>query len=143
MPQGRVLQIHLKVGRRRPMQRVPLANAVAGKGLVGDVAFGRARRQLLLTDLADLDHFHLQPGEVRENITLAGVPLADLPRGSRLQLGDVTVEITGDCTPCEQLEDLRPGLQEDIRGRRGMLARVVKGGMLREGDPAYLDSSDS
>lgn len=143
MPQGKVLQIHLKIGRRRPMQRVPHADAVAGKGLVGDVSFGRSRRQLLLTDRADLEHFRLQPGQVRENITLAGVSLAGLPPGSRLQIGEVVVEITGDCTPCEQIEELRPGLQEGIRGRRGMLARVVKGGTFREGDPAYLDSSDS
>jgi MOSC domain-containing protein YiiM len=142
MPEGKIFQIHLKVGRRRPMLRVPRAEAVALKGLVGDIAFGRSRRQLLLTDRADLDHFHLQPGEVRENITLTGVPLAGLPRGSRLQLGDVIVEITGDCTPCEQIEELRPGLQDEIRGRRGMLARVVKGGTFREGDPARLGPSD-
>ncbi len=118
------------------MRNVAEAVAVPEKGLMGDVSFGRSRRQLLLVDQADLDRYDLRPGDVRENITLAGVPLSGLGRGTRLQLGSVVVEITGECTPCEMLDGLRPGLREEIRGRRGMLGRVVEGGTLREGDLA-------
>jgi MOSC domain-containing protein YiiM len=32
------------------------------------------------------------------------------------------------------MDDLRPGLQEAIRGERGVLARVVSGGTIRVGD---------
>lgn len=118
------------------MRKVSEAVAVPGRGLQGDVSFGRSRRQLLLVDQADLDRFRLGPGDVRENITLEGVPLSTLPRGTRLSLGPVVVEITGECTPCEMLDDLRPGLREEIRGRRGMLGRVLVGGTLRAGDLA-------
>jgi len=44
------------------------------------------------------------------------------------------LEVTLPCTPCGQMEDLRPGLRKEIRGRRGMLCRVVQGGAIREGD---------
>jgi hypothetical protein len=135
-PPGRVVRLHLKIGHKRPMRNVAEAVAVPEKGLMGDVSFGRSRRQLLLVDQADLDRHGLHPGDVRENITLAGVPLSGLPRGARLQIGSVVVEITGECTPCEMLDTLRPGLREEIRGRRGMLGRVVEGGTLREGDLA-------
>jgi MOSC domain-containing protein YiiM len=129
-----VIRLQLKVGHQRPMRRVAEVDAVAGMGLVGDVSYGRSRRQLLIVDQADLDRFGLPQGGVRENITLSGIPLAALARGTRLHLGQIVVEITGDCAPCEQIEELRPGLREAIRGRRGMLARVVEGGILHEGD---------
>ena len=135
-PPGRVVRLHLKIGHKRPMRNVAEAVAVPGKGLMGDVSFGRSRRQLLLVDQADLDRYDLRPGDVRENITLTGLPLSGMPRGTRLQIGSVVVEITGECTPCEMLDGLRPGLREEIRGRRGMLGRVVEGGTLREGDLA-------
>lgn len=135
-PPGRVVRLHLKVGHKRPMRNVAEVVAVPGKGLEGDVSFGRARRQLLLVDQADLERYGLHAGDVRENITLAGVPVSDLPRGARLRLGPVVVEITGECTPCEMLDAVRPGLRQEIRGRRGMLGRVVEGGTLREGDLA-------
>jgi MOSC domain-containing protein YiiM len=32
------------------------------------------------------------------------------------------------------MDDLRPGLPKEIRGRRGMLCRIVKGGIIRQGD---------
>jgi hypothetical protein len=45
----------------------------------------------------------------------------------------VLLEVTRACTPCAQL-DLPPGLPKEIRGRRGMLGRMVKGGIIRRGD---------
>jgi MOSC domain-containing protein YiiM len=116
--------------------------AVTGQGLSGDAAFGRSRRQVLLIDDETLHTFDLTPGMVRENITVSGMPLPGLPRGTRLHLGDVILEITGDCTPCDFLDSLRPGLREAIRGRRGLLATVAVGGELRVGVPIRLETAD-
>jgi MOSC domain-containing protein YiiM len=38
------------------------------------------------------------------------------------------------CHPCDQLEKVRPGLRREMRGRRGMLCRVLQGGVVRQGD---------
>jgi len=32
------------------------------------------------------------------------------------------------------MERIRPGLCRELRGRRGMLCRVITGGMIRRGD---------
>jgi MOSC domain-containing protein YiiM len=32
------------------------------------------------------------------------------------------------------MDELRPGLRKEIRGRRGMLCHILKGGMIRQGD---------
>src|SRR3954447_23576269 len=45
--------------------------------------------------------FAVSPGQMGENITTRGVPLLELPRGTRLHLGDsAVVDITGLRNPC-------------------------------------------
>jgi MOSC domain-containing protein YiiM len=68
-------------------------------------------------------------------------PLAGLPQNP-LHIEGVVLEITGDCTPCDFLDTLRPGLKEAILGRRGLLARVAHGGELKVGSPVYVQSPE-
>jgi MOSC domain-containing protein YiiM len=134
-----VVRLFLKTAHDRPMRDVPQVDAVAGKGLAGDVSLGRSSRQILLVDQATLAEFGLQPGQIRENITLTGLDLPGLPQGARIRIGEVTLEVSGDCTPCDRLEAIRPGLREAIRGRRGMLARVHTGGTIHVSDPVIVE----
>ncbi len=54
--------------------------------------------------------------------------------GQRLRVGDARLEASAVCTPCGQMEAIRPGLRKELWGRRGMLCRVREGGMIRRGD---------
>ncbi len=116
------------------MQQAGSLEAESGMGIIGDVSYGRAKRQVLFIELETLEEFGLVPGQVRENVTVSGIKLAGLAPGSHLQAGQVLFEVVGDCAPCQQIEDIRPGLQNEIRGRRGTLCRVIDGGSLQEGD---------
>jgi len=78
---------------------------------------------------------NLQPGIVRENITTDGLNVNGLPVGQRLRVGAALLEVSAVCTPCDQMEKVRPGLRREIYGRRGMLCRVIEGGEIRVGDP--------
>jgi len=140
---GRIAHLFLKEGHAVPMRSVPAVTAVAGKGLEGDAAFGRERRQVLLVGQSSLSEFGLQPGMLRENMTLTGMVLDELAEGTLLQVGEAILEITDDCEPCGQMEDLRPGLREAIRGRRGKLARVARSGAVRVGDAVHLSEPSS
>lgn len=134
---GRIAHLFLKQGHALPMRSVPAVTAVAGKGLEGDAAYGRERRQVLLVGQSSLSEFDLQPGMLRENMTLTGMVLDDLAEGTLLEVGEAILEITGDCEPCAQMDALRPGLREAIRGRRGKLARVARSGAVRVGDAVH------
>jgi MOSC domain-containing protein YiiM len=92
------------------------------------------KRQVLLVDWETLDALQLSPGMIRENITTEGLNVNGLQAGESLRIGEAHLEVTMPCTPCGQIEDLRPGLRKEIRGRRGMFCRVVKGGTIRQGD---------
>ncbi len=120
------------------MTEVAAVTAISGKGFVGDTSFGRRIRQVLIVDSDTLNEFGLRPGDIRENVTLEGFDLSGLAAQDELLIGETIFAITGACEPCSQLDDLRPGLRSDIQGSRGVLARVVRGGELKLGDPVSL-----
>jgi MOSC domain-containing protein YiiM len=93
------------------------------------------KRQVLLADRETLDARELGPAMIRENITTEGLNVNGPKPGESLRVeAAVLLEVTVACTPCGQIEDLGPGLRKEIRGRRGMLCRIVKGGIIRRGD---------
>jgi MOSC domain-containing protein YiiM len=117
------------------MEELAEARALQEAGFEG-CAHGRraVNRQILLVDRETLDALELSPGMIRENITTEGLNVNGLKEGESLRIGEVLLEVTVPCTPCGQMEDIRPGLRKEIRGRRGMMCRVVKSGIIRQGD---------
>jgi MOSC domain-containing protein YiiM len=123
-----------------PMREFDEVFALENKGLK-DCIHGRSGspRQVLLMDLETLEEFGIAPGRVRENITTRGIALGTLPLGQRLRVGQVLLEVTKPCEPCHQMDEIRQGLQEAIRGRRGLLCRVVEPGRIRIGDRVEIE----
>jgi len=130
-----VLHLFRALQRRLPMEEVAEVLALQDSGLEG-CAHARtgSPRQVLLVDSETLELMELSPGIIRENITTRGINVNGLGAGQRLQVGTAQLEISMVCTPCDMLEKIRPGLRREIRGRRGMLCRVIAGGMIRQGD---------
>jgi MOSC domain-containing protein YiiM len=117
------------------MEELSEIRAVENSGLEGCAhARTNSPRQILLMDQETLELMELQPGIIRENITTQGINVNGLAAGQRLRIGEAYLEISLVCTPCDQLEKLRPGLRRELRGRRGMLCRVITGGTIRRGD---------
>jgi MOSC domain-containing protein YiiM len=121
--------------RRRPMEEIAEIRALENLGLEG-CAHARtgSPRQVLLMDSETLELMELRPGIIRENITTCGINVNGLAVGQRLRVGDSQIEVSMPCTPCDLLEKIRPGLRRELRGRRGMLCRVIASGMIRQGD---------
>ena len=138
-----IISLQICVGHREPMNTVESATFIEGFGIEGDrhaVKSGaRAVRQVLLMDEDTLEGFGLGIGQVRENVTVRGVDLHQVAAGQRLALGDdVVVEITQFCAPCERMDEVRPGLREELFEQRGMLATVISGGAVNVGDQVQV-----
>ena len=88
-------------------------------------------------------------GLMGENITTRRVDLLRLPTGARLHIGGAAViEVTGLRNPCRKLNKIHPGLmkatlERDADGRlirkAGVMAIVVAGGDIAEGDPIEIE----
>jgi len=132
---ARVIHLFRAPKRREPMEELQEARAVEDVGLEGCAhARPQGKRQVLLMDRETLDGFELTPGIVRENVTTEGIDVNGLAIGQRLQIGEVELQVSAVCDPCEQIEALQPGLQAAMQGKRGMLCKVVRGGIVRRGD---------
>ncbi len=133
---GVVTSLLVCPGHRHPMRPVNPAVLLDDCGLDGDRhAKPKSRRQVLLIEAEILDALGLEPGQVKENITTRGIALGSLPVNTRLLAGDsAELWITGPCAPCRRMDEIREGLQEELRGRRGVLAWVKRGGSIHLGD---------
>lgn len=118
---------------------------VAGQGVVGSPHFDdleHPNRQVLLVDVSELDSLGLRPGVLREQITVDLPGLQGIAVGSTLDIGDASVEITGDCAPCRTMAGY---LGEDggqfvarAMGKRGMLGKVIRTGTVTPDDTVTL-----
>jgi MOSC domain-containing protein YiiM len=113
--------------------------AFEGHGLEG-CAHARAgtKRQVLFASAEHLDALGVEYGRIRENFTIEGADVHDWLVGQRLRVGEALFEITMVCDPCSRMDEIRPGLQDELDGRRGMLARVVASGEVAAGDEVEL-----
>jgi MOSC domain-containing protein YiiM len=118
-------------GRSEPRGRV---RAVESQGLEGCAHANPPRREVLLASKEHLDAVGVDPGAIRENVTVEGIDVHEWPVGQRVRVGDALLEITMVCDPCSRMDELRPGLRAEIDGRRGMLAHVVEPGEIALGD---------
>jgi MOSC domain-containing protein YiiM len=95
-------------------------------------------RQVLFASADHLRTVGVEPGRIRENLTVEGADVQQWRVGQRVAVGDAVFEITMVCDPCERMDELRPGLRAELEDKRGMLARVVEGGELAVGDELRL-----
>jgi molybdopterin adenylyltransferase len=144
---GRVASLQVVPGNHATAEHRDVVTAVEGKGIDGDWHFHRGDRAVLLMDRGDLGDLELAPGDLREQITLELDGLMSLPAGTRLRLGQVTLELTKVCEPCTHIgehvgvDDVE-SFRDRLQGRRGMLARVtaVEGrGRIRVGDRVEVE----
>ena len=134
------------------MRAVEFADLEPGRGLVGDryhVGVGTFSRwpgegravsliaaETLNAILADTG-LDLLNGQHRRNLVTRGVPLPSLI-GKLFRVGGATLRGTRVCTECRRPDNLlghaEPLIKIALRGRPGLRADVVAGGVVRLGD---------
>ena len=73
--------------------------------------------------------FHVDPGQLGENITTRGIDLLSLPRGTLLQLGgEAVIKMTGLRNPCQQINAFQPGLLKEVLTRKPAASWSAKPG---------------
>ena len=124
--------------RRELMEELESAQVFENEGVEGCAHRRGGKRNVLFVSAEDLESVGVDPGRVKENFTVRGADVMNWPIGQRLSIGEAEFEISMVCDPCELMEEIRPGLQAELEGKRGMLAKVVKAGRVTQGDPVTL-----
>jgi MOSC domain-containing protein YiiM len=148
---GRLASIHVSQGG---VPKLPVPEATVGpSGLAGDQQrykfHGGPERAVclfsaeLIAGLVAEGH-PIVPGSTGENLTVSGIPWAEVVPGARLRVGEVLLEVTSYTTPCAKIVgSFRDGdsdriSQERHPGQSRVYARVLQGGTVRPGDEVEL-----
>jgi len=137
------LQLHTAHGVLPTPVREATANVDAG--VEGDSHGGRPKRAVLIVDRSTHDALGLRPGDLREQITIDGLPdVTRLAEGTELRIGGVTLRVNGECEPCTHIGEMNgqadvEAFRTSLVGRRGALCTVLAAdGPIRIGDPVTV-----
>lgn len=143
---GEVIWIGVRPERRTPLAVCQEVQLVAGRGIKGDhydQPDGDRQVTLVLAEdlqraAADLGREGIDPALVRRNLVIRGIDLHASGR-CRVRLGDCLIELTGDCHPCNRMdENLGDGGRRSLADRGGFTGRILVGGVIQVGDPVSL-----
>jgi MOSC domain-containing protein YiiM len=141
---GTLEWIGLRPCSRAAVEAVEATEAIKGRGLTGDHAALRPGRKRQVT-LIQAEHLvamarllgrdTVDPALSRRNLVVSGINLLALT-DSEFRIGEVVLLGTGPCAPCSRMEEaLGTGGLNAMRGHGGITALVVRGGIIRIGDP--------
>jgi MOSC domain-containing protein YiiM len=123
--------------QKTPVDRVTVRIA---HGVEGDAHAGDWHRQVSL--LADESAQKMRdkglaigPGDFGENVLTAGIELTGLPVGTRLKVGETTLEVTQIGKECIERCPIYYQAGDCVMPREGIFCKVVDGGAIRPGDP--------
>lgn len=149
MGRGSVLVIQIAPAASAPMVSLCEAQAVSGRGLVGDRYFKRVgtfsgqaggARDLTLIESETIEALEvdykvgLRYGDLRRNLVTLGVRLPDLVE-QEFSVGEVIVRGTALCEPCAHIiKARRPEMLRAMTHKSGLRARILTDGMIRVGD---------
>lgn len=117
--------------------------ALDEKGIMQDKYYNKSiQRSILITSkesytLAKDHNIDIPYGSLGENILINYNPYK-LPIGQKLQIGNVILEITQNCTLCDHLSQIDKQLPTLLKNDRGIFAKVLQGGIIKKSDEIYV-----
>lgn len=119
--------------------RVTTLIAVRGLGLRGDCHADRlSPRQVLLVSAQTYRRLRIPDASLRENIRLSA-DVSTFESGSLLAIGNsARLWLMFPCEACGRMNRHSSGLLKTVGRDRGILARVISGGVIRTGDRVHV-----
>ena len=145
---GRLLEIATREKSRAPLDLRERAQVTAARGVDDDYRGGNTGRNVVVLGREGWEAACAALGRDvdwtvrRANLLVEGVALAETT-GRRLRVGDVLLEITGECEPCARMEEAVSGLRVALASdwRAGVMCVVVEEGEIAAGDDVTLEAA--
>jgi len=142
--QGTILAVCISKDKGTRKTNVGRGELVVEHGLRGDAHAGPWHRQVSLLAQESVEKMRAKgldvgPGDFAENLLIAGLPVPQLPVGTRLRVGaEALLEITQIGKKCHAGCAIYQLIGECIMPREGVFARVLRGGLVQVGDPVVV-----
>ena len=139
---GKVIKLFIS-RKEEPKRQTKFELYLDEKGVHNDKFYDKeVERSVLLSSTHSyalaLEHdISMEYGTLGENI-LINYNFYSFTMGRQIQIGEVIVEITQNCTICTHLSSIDKSLPKLLRKDRGIFVKVIKAGAIKEGDSVYL-----
>jgi MOSC domain-containing protein YiiM len=130
--QGKILELFITHSDTKKTRESVKSIFMDVNGIKDDKFYAKdPMRSILLTaidsyDLATENGISLQHGSLGENILIDINPYS-LLAGDKIRIGDLTLEITQNCTLCKGLTSVNSKLPKLLKNDRGIFAKVLEG----------------
>ena len=136
---GKIVAICISEKKGTQKYKVNEAEFVEDWGIRGDAHAGKWHRQVSLLSRDRIEEFRARGAQVEdgafgENLVVEGFDFASMPIGSRFRCGDVVLELTQIGKECHHGCAIFQKMGDCIMPREGVFAKVLHGGVIREGD---------
>lgn len=137
---GKVLKLFITKDDANKTRESLMQMKLDRDGIVNDKFYKRnLQRSILITSqesykLSIKSGIELEAGTLGENILIDINPYS-LVAGDRLTIGNLTLEITQNCTLCKGLSSINSNLPKLLKNDRGIFAKLVsESGTITQGD---------
>ncbi len=140
---GIVLALSTSTEKGIPKSNRAEVRFVENWGIEGDAHAGDWHRQVSLLAVESIEKIrarglNVHPGAFAENITTSCIDLLSLRIGDRIHAGVVELEITQLGKECHRRCAIYVQAGDCVMPREGIFARVLRGGVVKSGDPVSL-----
>ena len=154
----RLIGIALRSSKMAPLVEVEEAKITFEDGLVGDSRSKSSKEKRRITILSQ-EQWEDACREVgaqlpwytrRANLCVTGIRFGSHHIGQVMYLymgnvAEVVLEVTGETTPCQRMDEAFPGLQQALArdGRGGITCKLLRHGSIRRDTKVYFDGLSS
>jgi Uncharacterized protein conserved in bacteria len=137
---GQVLAVNISEKRGIKKHNINKAFIKSDWGIEVDAHAGDWHRQVSLLSLSSVEKMRalgaeIDFGDFAENLTVAGIDVAALPLGTRLQIGEVQMEVTQIGKECHnQACAIKKQVGTCVMPIEGIFVRVLSSGWIKVGD---------
>lgn len=138
--EGKILSVCISLEKGTKKREVNSARLIPEWGIEGDAHAGPWPRQVSLLPMEEINKMkrlipNLKPGDFAENITTQGVELNQIKIGDRIIIGeDVVLEVSQIGKKCHSGCEIQKLTGNCIMPKKGIFAKVLKGGIVRKDD---------
>jgi MOSC domain-containing protein YiiM len=145
MSSGTIIAVCTSKKKGTPKGDVGSGFLEEGFGLEGDAHGGDWHRQISLLSIEQIGTMKdkgldVKPGSFAENLTTQDFDLGKVTVGTRLKVGEsALLEVTQIGKECHTRCAIYNKIGECIMPEQGVFAKVIKGGLVKSGDPIDFD----
>ena len=142
----KLVGIAIKEGTRKPMIELPRAEISTETGVEKDYRGKPGKRQVTVLSLSAWKQVcnqlkvDLEWTKRRANLLIDEIKLKN-QTGARIRIGDAVLEITGETSPCDRMDEIYSGLKAALMPswNGGVTCRVIRSGIVQVNDPVKFE----